>query len=117
MRCAGCGVELYGHTACPGCGTPAPDAGALPDNAPKLPSEPWTLTAPESYALRYGITGQSTRLGAFKAALTELIARRALILDAAYVRRRLAPRSTPRVAALRRAADRRDLTARAHAHP
>jgi hypothetical protein len=91
MRCAGCGVELVGHTACPGCGTPAPADAALPENAPKLPSEPWTLSAPESYALRYGITGQSTRLGAFKAALSELIARRALVLDAAYIRRRLAP--------------------------
>jgi hypothetical protein len=91
MRCAGCGVELVGYSACLGCGTPAPAAAALADNGPKLPSEPWTLTAPESYALRYGITGQSTRLGAFKVALTELIARRALILQAAYIRRFLAP--------------------------
>lgn len=91
MRCAGCGAELVGHTACPGCGSPAPATAALPANAPPLPSEPWTLTAPESYALRYGIKNEWTRIGTFKAALTELIARRALILDAAYFPRRLRP--------------------------
>ena len=94
MRCAGCGVEVHGHPACPGCGTPAPEDGSFgapPDDAPKLPSEPWTLTAPESYALRYGTTDQATHRGAFRVALLELIARRALILDAAYIGRRLAP--------------------------
>lgn len=91
MRCAGCGVELVGHPACPGCATAAPADAVFPFTVPDLPPAPWVLTAPESYVLRYGFTDRTARLGAFKAALTELLARRALTLDAAYFPRRLAP--------------------------
>ena len=117
MRCAGCGVELVGHPACPGCGTAAPADAVFPFTVPDLPPAPWVLTAPESYVLRYGFTDRTARLGAFKAALTELLARRALTLDAASIPRRLAPGVRGRLAHLGRPGDRRDAGARARAGP
>ena len=93
MQCAGCGVELVGTAACPGCGMAIPTdqpivAGRL--RPPTLPDERWTLTAPESLALRY-VSGGIDGLGAFKLALIELITRAALRLHAARLDRRLLP--------------------------
>ena len=62
---------------------------------PRLPDEPWPLTAPESYVLRYGLGNNAQSLHAFKLALTELVARRALDLRGAWVRRRWAPGRYP----------------------
>lgn len=64
-------------------------------SGPRLPDEPWPLTAPESYVLRYGLGNNAHGLHAFKLALTELVARRALDLRGAWVRRRWAPGRYP----------------------
>ena len=92
MQCHECGVEALGHSACPGCGATLP----VTIRGPRLPVEPWPLTAPESYVLRYGLGNHAHALAAFKLALTELVARRALTLQGAWVRRRWAPGRSPR---------------------
>jgi len=61
-----------------------------PVRGPRLPPEPWTLTAPESFSLRYGaMTGSGAEL--FRIALKDLIWRRALVLEGTRVPRRWAP--------------------------
>lgn len=87
MHCAGCGVELAGLTACPGCGTQMGDDPYEAYRVPALPDERWPLSAPESYVLRYRATGSNTRLEVFKIALVELVAREALTLRGAWVPR------------------------------
>ena len=62
---------------------------------PRLPDEPWTLTAPESYVLLYGLGDKTHAQAAFKLALMELVARQALTLPGAWVRRRWAPGRYP----------------------
>ena len=63
---------------------------------PQLPDEPWTLTAPESCVLRCGVRGKDFRaLDVFKLALMDLVARRALTLRGAWIRRRWTPRRRP----------------------
>lgn len=84
MNCRRCGRELHGHTVCPGCGATLPVA----PRGPRLPDEPWELTAPESYLLRYEPTNSASSREAFKLALMDLIARDALTLRGAWVPRR-----------------------------
>jgi hypothetical protein len=87
MQCAGCGVELVGQTACPGCGSRVDDDPYAGFRTPALPEQQWELTAPESYVLRYRATGANMRLEVFKIALVELLAREALTLQGALVPR------------------------------
>src|SRR5215210_1701595 len=72
-------------------------AGATPVTlrGPPLPYERWELTAPESYLLRYGLGRNVPAVCAFKLALMDLVARRALSLKGAWVRRRWAPGRRP----------------------
>ena len=91
MPCPECGVDVRGYSACPGCGT----ALAVTVSAPSLPDEPWELTAPESYVLRYGLGDRTHALHGFKLALQELVARQALTVQGAWVRRRWAPGRYP----------------------
>jgi len=62
---------------------------------PRLPDEPWELTAPESYLLRYGLGWGVPSVSVFKLGLMELVARRALTLRGSWVRRRWAPGRRP----------------------
>jgi hypothetical protein len=91
MQCHECGGEALGHSACPGCGATLP----VTVRGPRLPDEPWPLTAPESYVLRYGLGNHAHALAGFKLALIELVARRALTLRGAWIRRRWAPGRSP----------------------
>lgn len=91
MPCPECGVDVRGYSACPGCGTALP----VTVSAPSLPDEPWELTAPESYVLRYGLGDRTHALHGFKLALQELVARQALTVQGAWVRRRWAPGRYP----------------------
>ena len=92
MNCRGCGGDVYGHSVCPGCGATV----HMTVRGPQLPDEPWKLTAPESCVLRHGIRGKDSRaLDVFKLALMDLVARRALTLQGAWIRRRWAPGTRP----------------------
>ena len=86
MTCFRCGADVYEQSACPGCGATLSSS----PRGPRLPAERWELTAPESVVLRYGPRDR-TPANAFKVALMELVARRALSLDGAWLRRRWAP--------------------------
>ena len=92
MLCSGCCVEVVGAEVCPGCGV---RSGEEPRPAQtELPSVPWELSAPESFALRWlniDCNRRSDAATALKLAVTELVARQALRLDAALVKRRWAP--------------------------
>lgn len=57
---------------------------------PDWPATRWSLTAPESYVLNYA--GEGRGLDAFKLALKELVARRALRLEPVETRGRRGPR-------------------------
>jgi hypothetical protein len=76
---------------CPGCGATFP----VTIRGPRLPDEPWELTAPESYLLRSGLGWDVPAVSAFKLGLMDLVARRALTLKGAWVRRRWAPGTHP----------------------
>ena len=86
MKCDGCGADVLEQAACPDCG--ARLAPAL--RGPRLPDEPWELTAPESYLLRYGL-GDKAPAYVFWVALMELVARGAFGLDGVRLRRRWGP--------------------------
>jgi hypothetical protein len=91
MNCDECGVDLDGHSVCPRCGSTSP----LTIRGPRLPDEPWQLTAPESYLLRYGLDRDARPVSAFKLALMDLVTRQALTLNGAWIPRRWAPGMRP----------------------
>src|SRR6476659_600683 len=94
MDCQECGFVVQGTSVCPVCGAalPAVILDSRPfDAPPRLPAQRWELTAPESYLLRYGPGRDVRPVSAFKLALMDLIARGALTLKGALVRRRWAP--------------------------
>ena len=66
-----------------------------PTRGPRLPSTPWELNAPESYLLRHGLGKDVRSVVVFKLGLMDLVARRALTLKGAWVRRRWAPGRYP----------------------
>jgi len=90
MQCQGCGVDVAGYANCPVCGV-----ALRKISGPRLPDEPWELTAPESHVLRYGLGNHAESMAGFKLALTELVARQALTLQGAWVRRGWAPGRYP----------------------
>ena len=83
-------MEVSGYRNCAGCGVTM-----LEFSGPQLRDEPWELTGPESHVLRYGLGNHAESMAGFKLALTELIARQALTLQGAWVRRGWAPGRSP----------------------